>query len=171
MRMMKWFHAGLFGVLLVAGGAAVAESGANGDQAFVTEALQTNRIELALGRLAIERAATPAVQEMGKKMVQKHTELGQKLDERAVALGVNVPAELSPTEKTTLARLTALPGDQFDATFKQTVDDIHRRELALYEAEAKHAASPELRALVEGRVTALRANLVDRRPAKKEKDW
>jgi putative membrane protein len=171
MRMMKWFHAGLFGTLLVAGGVAVAESGAKGDQAFVTEALATNRLELALGRLAIERAVTPAVQEMGKKMVQKHTEHGQKLDERAAALGIHAPAELSPTDKTTLARLAALPGAELDATFKQTVDDIHRRELALYEAEARSATSPELRAFVESRVTALRANLVDRRPARPAKDW
>ncbi|MCU1276547.1 MAG: hypothetical protein JWM53_93, partial [bacterium] len=100
MQTMRWIRAGIASAALVAGGAAIAES-AVGDQSFLTQALATNQIELALGRLAIDRAATPAVQEMGKKMVQKHTELGQKLGERAAALGVTAPAEASPTEKAT----------------------------------------------------------------------
>ena len=38
-----------------------------------------NELELKLGHLATERAASPEVKAMGQKMVQKHTELGQQL--------------------------------------------------------------------------------------------
>jgi predicted outer membrane protein len=90
---------------------------------------------------------------------------------RAVTLSAAVPADTSAQEKAALARLAALPGGEFDEAFKQTIDDIHRRELALYEAEAKSSTSPELHTLVQGRVVSLRKNLVDRPPAKQEQDW
>ena len=60
--------------------------------------------------------------------------------------------------------------NEFDAAFKRTIDDVHRRELAFYEDEVKSASSVELRGLAERRVTALRKNLVERQ-AKQEKDW
>ena len=171
MRTTRWIH-GLLSAVLVAGGAAVAEpAAAAGDRGFLTQALATNRSELALGRLAIERAVTPAVREMGQKMVQKHTELGRQLDERAVALSVAVAVDMPAQENATWARLAALPGNEFDEAFKQTIDDVHRRELALYEAEAKRTTSGELHTLVQARVISLRKNLVDRPPAKQDQDW
>jgi putative membrane protein len=170
MRTMRWIRAGMVAAAIVAGGAALADSAA-GDQSFLTQALATNRLELALGRLAIDRAVTPAVQAMGKKMVQKHTEIGQQLGERAVALSVTLPAETSAADKATFARLAALSGADFDAAFEATVDGIHRRELALYEAEARSTARPELRALVAGRVVSLRKSLGETAPAKQEQDW
>lgn len=172
MRTTRWIRAGILSAALATGGTTLAEPPAEaGDRGFLTRALATNRGELALGRLAIERAVTPAVRAMGQKMVQKHTELGRQLDERAVRMSVAVAAETSAEERATLARLAALPGGAFDEAFKQTIDDIHRRELALYEAEAKSTTSPELHTLVQGRVISLRKSLVDRPPAKQEQDW
>ena len=170
MRTMKWIHAGLCAAVLMSGGAALAEQAPSGDQGFLAQALATNRIELQLGRLAIEHAATPEVQAMGQKMIQKHTELGQQLNALALQSGATATAETA-TEKETVASLVALPGGEFDTVFKKTIDDIHRRELTLYESEAKSATHPELRMLADRRVTALRKNLVDRQPAKQQKDW
>ena len=39
--------------------------------------------------------------------------------------------------------------------FKQTVDDGHVKELAMYRAEASRTESPKLKALVDDRVVAL----------------
>ena len=171
MRTTRWIHVGILSAALAAGGMALAEPAvAGGDRGFLTQALATNRSELALGRLAIERAATPAVREMGQKMVQKHTEIGRQLDERAVALSVAVAANTAQ-ENATWARLAALSGKEFDEAFKQTIDGIHRRELALYEAEAKSTTSRELHTLVQGRVVSLRKSLVDSQPVKQDQDW
>jgi putative membrane protein len=162
---MRLIHAGIFATMVISGGVALAD-----DNAFLTQALATNRIELALGRLASERATTPEVQAMAQKMIQKHTELGQQLSVLAAQSGVRATAETTPSDKETLSKLGALPRGEFDAAFKGTIDDIHRHELAFYEDEVKGASNGELRSLAERRVAALRKNLVAQQP-KQEKDW
>jgi len=142
---------------------------AEGDQAFLKQALGVNELELRLGRLAAERASTPELKAMGQRMVQKHTELGGKLSELARQAGASGDAELSPEQQETLARVESQSGSAFDAAFKETVDSGHVKELAMYQDEVSHAASPQLRALAEQRVTALQQSMAAGAQPKKSK--
>ncbi len=154
---------------------AAADGGVGGDQAFLQAALATNRFELALGRLAVARAVTPAVQAQGKKMLEKHTELGGKPGTLAAAAGVSVPSELSAAEQATVARLEALPAGGFDGQFVATVDDVHQKELALYRSETvaapRGANSPALRALVEQRTATLQKSVTEATQRAQKQDW
>lgn len=171
-RIGSWL---LVGVLGLAARQAAADGGATADQAFLRAALATNRYELALGRLAVAHAATPPVQAQGKKMLEKHTELGGKLETLAAAAGVRGASELSAAEQATVARLGALPAGGFDGPFVATVDDVHQKELALYRAEAaappNGASSPALRALVEQRVTVLQKSVAEAALRAQKQDW
>ena len=96
---------------------------------------------------------------MGQKMVQNHTRLRQKLSDLAEQLGISGTAELSPEQRETLARVRSRSGSGFDAAFKQTVDDGHVKELAMYRAELGLTDNPQLRALAQTRVEALEKSL------------
>ena len=63
--------------------------------------------------------------------------------------------ELSPEQRAIYDRVASQSGIAFDATFKQTVDAGHVKELAMYRDEVSRAANPRLRALAEGRVAKL----------------
>ena len=168
---MKWMQMGMLAVTLASAGAALADkpaAGATDDQSFLANALATNRLELGLGRMAIERAVTTTVQDMGRKMVEKHTALGQRLTDLVAATGSS-SGEPATIDATSLNRLALLSGEQFDDAFVRTVDDSHRRELALYESEQKRTTSGALRALAAERVTALRKSLAER--PQQEKGW
>jgi len=71
---------------------------------------------------------------------------------------------MSPDEQETLARLQSQSGPEFDSAFKQTVDDGHVKELAMYRDEVSRAANPRLRVLAEQRVAALQKSMAGAQP-------
>src|SRR4051794_29146995 len=110
----KWIKTGLCAGLLLSGGVVLADASParaaeeryeNSDQEFLAQALGVNQLELQLGRLAAERAATPELKAMGQKMVQKHTELGQQLAELSRQSGGSGNAALSPDRRGTFDRV------------------------------------------------------------------
>ncbi len=149
---MSWVKTGLCAGVLLAGGAAMAQS----DGEFLTRALRVNQLELKLGKMATERASTPEVKAMGAKMVKKHTEIGQRLSEMAQQAGVSGNPAPLPEDQATYTRLASLPTGDFDKSFKQTIDAGHVQELAMYRDEVSRATSPRLRALSQERVAALK---------------
>lgn len=167
MRNTGWFKSALLAGLLsgpqmlarAAPAAAPQTQASQSDQEFLKRALGVNEEEVQLGRLAAERASTPEVKAMGEKMVQNHTRLGQQLSDLAEQRGVSGTAKLSPDQRDTLAGVRGRSGTDFDAAFKQTVDDGHVKELAMYRDELGLTDDPQLRALAETRVEALEKSL------------
>ncbi|MGN6110820.1 MAG: DUF4142 domain-containing protein [Kofleriaceae bacterium] len=169
MRKTNWLHVGLCTGLLLSGGAALAQGSApqpqpqpgqaekakSSDQEFLNRALRLNQLELRLGRLASERGSTPDVKSMGNKMVQKHSDFGRQLTEQARRAGITETPELTPEQQEAVTRLEGLSGPEFDSALKQTIDGIHRKELAMYQEEATRAEDPQLRALAQTRVDNL----------------
>jgi putative membrane protein len=181
MRKTKWINTGLCVGLLWSGGVVLThaspsqaeEARYGGDQEFLEQALGVNQLELALGRLAVERAGAPEIKDMGRKMVQNHTELGRQLSELAQQSGVTGKPELSADQRAIYDRLASQSGAAFDAAFKQAVDSGHVKELAMYRAEVDRASNPQLRALAERRVAKLQETVSQAEtPRKKPKhDW
>lgn len=183
MRGTRWMNAGLCAGLLLSGGVVLAEqppSNAtsasyknNGDREFLEQALGVNQLELQLGRLAAARATTAEVKAMGEKMVQRHTELGQQLSDLSRQSGGSGNPQLSAEQRAINDRVASQSGAAFDATFKQTVDAGHVKELAMYRDEVSRAANPQLRAFAENRATKLQESVAQADSAKKKQkhDW
>ena len=185
MRTLQWTRAGVCAALLLSGAASFAQSSSpptsqteNADapsvREFLVRALRVNQLELTLGQMAADRGSTPEVKATGAKMVQKHTELGGQLTDQARRLGVSGAPELSPDQRSTVARLASLSGTAFDKSFKETVDAGHVQELAMYRAKAKNAVDPGLRDLAQHRVATLEQTVVQAvqvTKAKPKNDW
>jgi putative membrane protein len=190
MRKINGMSVALCAALLLSAGAAVAKGedsqptpaqvgrSASPDGEFLTRALRVNRLELMLGRLAVERASSPEVKAMGQTMVQKHSALGQQLSDLAQRSGVAQAPELSEAQRGTFARLSSLSGSEFDEAFKTAVDAGHVDELAMYRGEVGHTNDPELALLAQRRVATLEQQVaragaaVDHpTPAKPKNEW
>lgn len=162
MRISGWSHAGFCAALLLATGSARAQASppqeaapTTADRVFLERALGVNELELRLGRLAAERAASPDVKATGQKMVESHGALKLRLAELARGAGASGDAALTAEQQETFARLDAQTGAAFDDAFGKTVDAGHVDELAMYRDEVSRAGSPQLRALAEERVSKL----------------
>ncbi len=184
MRTKKWIHMGLFaGLLSLSGGVVLAAPPANtadvqhenSDREFLAKALGVNQLELQLGQLASERATTAEVKAMGQKMVEKHTELGQKLAALAEQSGGSGSGELSSDQRAIYDRVASQSGGSFDSVFKEVVDAGHVKELAMYRDEVSRATSPALRDLAQRRVTTLKGTVAQAEASKMKaapkQDW
>jgi putative membrane protein len=186
MRTMQWMSAGIFAGLLFSGGMSFADDSsppttqsptevAPSDRDFLVRALSVNQLELVLGQMAVERGATPEVRATGEKMVQKHTEFGRQLSAIAQLTPTSGAPKLSEAQRTKVFQLASLSGNDFDKSFKDTVDVGHVEELAMYRDEASHAADPRLRALAQGRVATLQETVAKASQAMaaapKKQDW
>src|SRR5580698_3512657 len=130
----KWINMGLCAGLLLSGRVVLADRSPAGaaqtqhesdDQEFLEKALGVNQLELQLGQLAVQRATTAEVKAMGKKMVEKHTELGQQLAELARQAGGSGTAALSSEQRGIYDRVASQSGAAFDSVFKEVVDAGH----------------------------------------------
>src|SRR5262245_23674128 len=74
----------------------VGTSGANVDRDFIEDQLEDGNAEVAIAKLATERATHPQVKEFAQKMVQDHEAAGEALKQAAARsnVQVNAPADL-----------------------------------------------------------------------------
>lgn len=127
------------------------------DRAFVREASDANAAATRLGRLAIERGESERVRALGREMVDRHTELADRLrqtgryeDQPAAA------ATMTADEAERWAQLSSLRGPAFDAAFLQAMAQTQRRTLDSFSREAALGRDPELRQVARESLPRLR---------------
>src|SRR5690349_12135855 len=63
------------------------------DKDFIKSVAESSATEVQLGKLAEDKASSDSVKELGKRMVEAHTQTGQQLKQAADALKIQLPAE------------------------------------------------------------------------------
>jgi len=126
-------------VLVVLGCSAAASAQDDKARKFLQDAMQGDNSEVMLGKLATERATTPAAKHYGQMLVDDHSMHLQKVTK--VASGLNVPVEHQPMAAAEKERdkLAKLDGDKFDHEFAEYMVKDHRKDIAEYEKAARMA--------------------------------
>ena len=107
------------------------------DKEFVKSVLESSAFEVQLGNLAQEKGSSDAVKELGKRMVEAHTETGQQLKQAAAALNIPVSAEPPRKAKKAVEKLSKLSGTDFDRAYTKMAADEQKQAVKQFEREAK----------------------------------
>lgn len=128
------------------------------DIAFVETAAKDGATEVALGELAMQQAADPAVKAFGEQMASDHGKANAELmalaDSREVAL-----AEMPAPDQETLARMQGLSGPAFDEAYVALMVADHEKAIALFEQQAASGSDPALVDFAEEKLPTLRQHL------------
>lgn len=108
------------------------------DRDFVKSAAESSATEVHLGKLAQDKASSDAVKELGKKMVEAHTQTGEQLKQAAAALNISVPAEAPRKARKAEDKLAKLSGSDFDRTYAKMAADEQKQAVKEFEREAKN---------------------------------
>ena len=128
-------HSTLAAVLIILGsGSAVS---AKSDTSFLTDAIQINLAEIAVGDLAQKNGASDDVKAFGKMLVDDHTASNQKAASLAQANGVTPPNEPKPADKEAQQHLATLSGPEFDREFAKAMVKGHKEAIGKFEAASK----------------------------------
>jgi predicted outer membrane protein len=106
------------------------------DTAFLKKAMEENKAEVELGRLAESKAENQRVKEFGEMMVRDHTEALKKLQEASGGTIRESDIQLSKEHQQLRDRLSKLSGASFDREYMNAMVLNHQRDVRAFQAEA-----------------------------------
>lgn len=119
-----------------------AESASDADRAFVAKVSQGGLYEVEAGRVAAMRGTVPAVKDFGVLDAHDHQGVNSELKHIAAMTNVPVKPGLNAEFSQRLAKLKAVPADQFDAYYVADMKQIHNNDEGLFAKEADEGSAP-----------------------------
>jgi putative membrane protein len=116
-----------------------------GDRKFMEHAAEGSTNEVALGKLAQQKAQDPQVKQLAETIVKDHEEANQKLSPIAQAMGVDLSKEIAKGQKKDLDDYQKLSGADFDKKYVDAMVKDHKKDVKEFDDAAKNAKNPELK--------------------------
>lgn len=103
------------------------------DRDMLIKVRQANLWEGPMGEQAAQRATSPAVREVGRKLGIEHAQLDAALREASAKLGVVLPSQPSDQQKVWMGQITDASRANYDKTFVNIVRSAHGEVMPLVE--------------------------------------
>jgi putative membrane protein len=98
----------------------------SGDRDFVENMAGDSMAEVELGRLAMERGASPEVKQFGDMMVKDHSKASDQLKQIASRYSITPPTALDQEHQELKTKLSNLKGAEFDREYMNAMVDGHQ---------------------------------------------
>ena len=133
---------------MVGGSAARAQTDTISDQdkTFLKGQQETNIAEVALGKVAIERATTETVRELARKLLDEHQKVMELNRALATKLGLPVPDQPSAEQQATGEKIKAQTGAAFDAAYVAAQVEGHTKSVSKAQQEISSGSHPDVKA-------------------------
>jgi putative membrane protein len=115
------------------------------DAKFVHEAAVGGMAEVAMGKMAAEKAMSADVKQFGQRMVDDHSKANSELKTLASSKGMTLPADLDPAHKAASDRLAKLSGAAFDRAYMQEMVKDHDKDVAAFKRASATATDADLK--------------------------
>ena len=116
--------------------AATAASAAS-DKAFLKKAMEGDNSEMMLGKMAMEKGASPGVKDFGRMLNTDHANAKAQALPVAQAHGVAPTDEAAPEAKAEAAKLNHMSGQAFDREFASYMVKDHKKDISDFERQAQ----------------------------------
>ena len=140
-------------------GSTIETGHANPDEHFIHEAAAGGMMEVELGRLAAERAASAEVKAFGQRMVTDHSKANQQLLRIATSKGMTLPRELPADMQRERDRLARMSGAEFERAYMQHMVKDHKKDVAEFEKQAEKGTDLAVRTFAQQTLPTLREHL------------
>jgi len=137
---------------------AKAQGPSDDDKKFLATAAQSDQNEIALSKVAEEKATNPAVKAFAKKMVAEHTKLSESMKPFATDWGLTAPTGPDADHQKELDTLNGKSGAEFDKEYMDQMVTDHSKALSAFTDEAKDTKDLKFRAAVLKGKTAVAAH-------------
>ena len=128
------------------------------DKKFLAMAAQSDQNEIALSKLAEQKATNPAVKAFAAKMITEHTQMTASMKPFVDAWGLTPPTGPDADHQKELDKLSGLSGNDFDKAYMKDMVSDHSEALSAFTKEAKDTKDAKFRAAVDKGKTAVAAH-------------
>ena len=125
---------------------------------FVTEAAKSDKFEIASSKLAASKAQGQA-KTFANQMVVDHSKTTAELKPLAQKANVQLPAEMSGSQKSMLDKLQGLSGADFAKQYASDQVSAHKSGVSLFQRYGKGGVNKELAAWASKTLPALQHHL------------
>jgi putative membrane protein len=123
------------------------------DHEFVEKAAKSGLEEVAISKVAVDRAQNPEVKSFAQMMVSDHTDANTQLSALAAQKGVTLPLD-----KTNVEKWSTRSANGFDEEYIDKMVSDHKDAVELFEKEAKKGEDPDLKSFAEKTLPTLMAH-------------
>ena len=120
----------------------------NGDREFLTKDAQGGAYEIAIAALTQQRTSREDVQAYASRVIADHAAYNQALKELAAAKGVELPTEMTASDRTRLNGINIESGSTADQSFILEAIRINAEDKQDAAAEVAKTADPDIRAFL-----------------------
>ena len=133
----------------------------HGDKSFVEDAAKSAMEEIAISRVALEKASNPQVKEFAQMMVSDHTGASSELSVLASSKGVMLPKQPN------VEKWVKKTAKGFDEEYMEKMVDDHQEAVKLFEKKTKNADDLEVLAFATKTLPKLQEHLAKAKEIKK----
>ena len=112
---------------------------------FVTKAASGGMMEVALGRVAQEKAASQRVKDFGNMMVTDHTQANDELKSLASSKNVTVPSTMMPEQQKHMDELSKKTGADFDKAYVKMMVNDHKKDVAEFKKASEKSTDADIK--------------------------
>jgi len=132
---------------------------AAGDKTFAQKAAIGGLAEVAMGKLAQEKAGSDQVKQFSSRMADDHAKANDELKQVASSKGLTLPTDLDAKHKSKVARLEKLSGAQFDRAYMDEMVSDHKQDISEFEQEAKSGHDNDIKGFASKTLPTLQEHL------------
>src|SRR4030095_15060804 len=129
------------------------------DANFAVAAADAGMLEVALGKLAEKRGASPAVKKFGKQMVTDHSKVNTELKTLAAGKNIALPKEMSEKCRKVMADLEEKKGKDFDKAFMDQMVKDHKDAIDEFKKESEKGNDTQMSSWAKAKLPALEHHL------------
>ncbi|WP_109125050.1 DUF4142 domain-containing protein [Dyella sp. C11] len=126
------------------------------DQDFFTKASSDGADEVAMGQLAMQKAASLQTRAFAQQLVKDHTAANKEL--AALANRKHATVVQQPPSSDLMDRLQSLKGNDFDKAYATAMVGGHQKAIELFDA-ASHSNDPDVKAFATRTLPTLKHHL------------
>jgi putative membrane protein len=128
------------------------------DEQFIRKAAVGGIAEVAMAKLATNKAASSQVKQFAERMIVDHGKANQKLETLAASRGVTVSTTLDAEHQKKLVELARESGPTFDMEYMKAQVAGHEKMQTLLEDEAKATKDTSLKTFAEETLPTVEAH-------------
>jgi putative membrane protein len=126
---------------------------------FAVKAADGGMMEVELGKIARENAASQRVRAFGDMMVKDHTAAGDNLKAIATSLNIALPDSVSDDSKKEIEKLKKKKGKDFDKAYVSMMVDDHKKDIEEFKKCAADCSDSTIKSFASSTLPVLEKHL------------
>ena len=128
------------------------------DAEFAVAAANGGMAEVALSKIAEEKATDPKVKEFAKQMIKDHSKANDELKTIASSKNITLPSAPNEEKQKAASDLGGMSGSNFDKAYISQMKKDHEQTVKLFEDAQKDVKDADLKAFIEKTLPVIKAH-------------